>query len=541
MTYEYKLYPSSDKELLACKEEVGRGKIKAIRDNSLRSLYRKNFSKAVKTYNEFTVSGKLIDDYYESLINSNVPIVYELIVSVVFEMISKEEMAKAEKYLRDYEKELSKKPATYITLSAIKKDMETIALHVFFFGTADGYPTGMMVRSDFIDYIKQTMNDGNELPLKESIALFIEKESELFEKISNNEIKSFKAISEEQINTAKKNPYLTHHIEVDSLKEKMNTFQRLTTENERMLNLAMLEKERLIKDIEWVKATTITIQQAEADRLAELKREAEERRLDEERREREEAEENARLAIEATKRRAEKDALLAELLAKRGKEQMEQRKTESIDRMPLSAAELTTQIQNHLDWMKRFSIKKTLNFKDIGYEAITDENRLHLLNRTITGCKIREEGLSLVGAIFQNCTFVNCDFGISLFASTIDNCTFVDCKVSGIDINNCNINNSELTKMDVLDCILDKTTILNCDCKGIKSEDVTFYPETSFVNSDFSLAIFRNTDMKKNVFVRCNLERALMRTCDLRRTFFQRCNTDGMEIDDCVKKGYTVA
>ncbi len=135
----------------------------------------------------------------------------------------------------------------------------------------------------------------------------------------------------------------------------------------------------------------------------------------------------------------------------------------------------------------------------------------------------------IVGAEFNNCTFINCNFSNCKLDNTdfldcrFESCSFImvhthntgfkevkfeGCKLVGLDFSLCN---DFLFKVEFENCQLDyalftkkklrKTKFQNCSVK-----------EADFTQTDLSHAIFGQTDLTDSVFEGCNLEETDFRT-----------------------------
>ena len=102
MDYQLHIYPSSARDMQNVKADNSTKQIKVIQENKLQLLYKKSFGAAVTKYNERVTSGKLIDNYYKSIVTSNVPEVYKMSLLIRYEPLNKVEIAAINKAFTDF-------------------------------------------------------------------------------------------------------------------------------------------------------------------------------------------------------------------------------------------------------------------------------------------------------------------------------------------------------------------------------------------------------------------------------------------------------
>jgi uncharacterized protein YjbI with pentapeptide repeats len=147
----------------------------------------------------------------------------------------------------------------------------------------------------------------------------------------------------------------------------------------------------------------------------------------------------------------------------------------------------------------------------------------------------------LIGAVFNECEFVDCHISVELIASSVVNCTFENSTFEDIYIRKCQINKILIEKQSLDNIRIDDTTIMRAKMKGAVIGELFSSPANSFIKCDFSEATFKGCDMKKNAFMNCDFTGAALIGCDMRDSVFQVCKTDELHREGSLFRGVKVS
>jgi uncharacterized protein YjbI with pentapeptide repeats len=541
MDYRIHVYPSSEKEMNTIKSENKTKTIKLIQENKLQMMYKKSFGPAVKKYNERAISGKLINDYYKSIVESNVPEVYKLDIIVRYELMNKTELATIQQVFLDFKKLLESKAYLGVVTTYIMSFEEYKELVIFFYPIADGYQTGLSVRNDLIDVTKKLCDIKNNPNILQAMPMFVTYMDDLFSSVHEG-----KMISEEKLESRSRrrketNPMDLHAIAVETLRAQMNALQKINAENQKLEEVVNGEKKRIQHDLEWSRATEQDIYAAEEARIAEEKRLAEEARRAEAARKAAEAQRREEERLRAEERRVEAERLAEQ--ARRNIEmrrqmalQEEEEKQRRMSKKDIGQNEFARIIEQHIRWQEVYDINEEMEYDHLPSDSISDPRRINLTSAIIHDVNF-DQIVSLVGASFSECEFAGCEFSAELTACSVEHCTFLNCTMCDIYVNKCTINHVTMDRMTIENVRLDESTIMRSNFKGANISELVSAPGTSFIRCDFSNATLRGCDMKRNAFVHCDLNNVTFVTCDMRNSSFQMCKTDGVEREGSLFKG----
>jgi uncharacterized protein YjbI with pentapeptide repeats len=536
MDYQLNIYPSNEKEFLNVKADNSTKEIKVLLDNKLPMLYKKSFGTAVKKYNERAISGKLIDNYYKSIVSSNIPEVYKLVLIVRYELLNKVEIAAIQKAFMDFNKALEKE--SYLAVASVYSMSydEYKELQIFFYPISDGYSVGLTVKNDLIDVTKKLCEKKENINIAQAMPLFTGHIDKIFSTINNGQFISQEELEAQARNIKEENPMTLHAIAVETLKAQMNALQRITAENQQLEDAVNAEKARIQHDIDWSKQTELDIYQAEKDRIAEEKRIAEEarkaeaaRRIAEAQRREEERlrEEERRIEAERLAEQARRNIELRKQMAQQ-EEEMQRRRMLRKDVDQDAFAKL---VEEHLKWQEIYNIDENAECGSLPEDAMKDPRRLSLYAADIHGVEF-DRVISLIGASFDDCEFSECRISVELLASSVENCVFMNSELNDIYINKCVLSNLNMERLMIENVRLDDSTLIKLNAKEANIREMFSAPATSFIRCDFSDAILSGCDMKKNAFMNCNFTNTTFAACDLRDSAFQVC-----KMENIVKEG----
>ena len=155
MDYKFLIYPSNEKEMMSVKETSKAKVVKIVQQKKLKDIYKTQFGASVKKFNDTALAGKMIDDYYKSILDSNIPEVYCISLTVRFDLASKAEAQIIEKSFMDYKKELEKLKNMAICCVYMLSQDEFKEIQIYFVPVASGYAIGMSVKNDLIDVVRK--------------------------------------------------------------------------------------------------------------------------------------------------------------------------------------------------------------------------------------------------------------------------------------------------------------------------------------------------------------------------------------------------
>ena len=245
MDYNLSIFPSSEKDLQNIKIINKAKTIKIVQEGKLPVLYKKSFGQAVKTHDERAVSGRLIEDYYKSILHSNIPEVYKLSLIIRYELFNKNELAIIQKTFMDFKKMLEQESYLSVVSVYIMSFDEFKELQIFFYPVNEGYMTGLSVRNDLIDLTKKLTDTKENINIMRAMPLFTEYMVGLFNKLNQGQFKSQEELEIEAKHIKEQDPFSVHAIAVETLKSQMNDLQKVTMENQRLELAIQKEKERV--------------------------------------------------------------------------------------------------------------------------------------------------------------------------------------------------------------------------------------------------------------------------------------------------------
>ena len=234
MDYQLNVYPSTEKELLNVKADNNTKQIKVIQENKLQPLYKKTFGPAVKKYNERAISGRLIDNYCKSIIDSNIPEVYKLVLIIRYELLNKTEVAAIQKAFADFKKALEKESYMVLVSSYAMSYDEYKELQIFFYPVSSDYATGLSVRNDLIDVVRKFNDIKESINIMQAMPMFVSKLEEVFNSVNEGQFISQEELEARAKNYQEQDPTTLHAIAVDTLKSQMNALQKINAENQNL-------------------------------------------------------------------------------------------------------------------------------------------------------------------------------------------------------------------------------------------------------------------------------------------------------------------
>ena len=530
MDYRLNVYPSSALEMKNFKANNATKQIKMVVDNKLPVLYKKSFGAAVKKFNETAISGRLIEDYYKSIVNSNVPEVYCIDLLVRYELLNKNEVNEINKIFGEFKK-VFEKAENLQTVAIYHMSFEEYKeMQIFFYPVVPGYITGLNTRNDLIDFVRHTIGTKDNMNIKQAMVHFTKYVDDLFSTVNEGKITSQAELEAQANRIQTEDPLLVHAIAVDALKMQMNALQKLSAENDMLQNAINESKIRIEKDLRWSKEMVATIQLAEKERIIEEKRRADEALRLEQQRRAEEAQrrEEERLREEARRLEAEKYAALAKrnLELQRQMEQKqaeEQRRQQS--RINISQDSFTRLVEQHVQWQQFYNITKTTDISALSVDAAEDPRRMVLTNANLKDIAL-EINVELIGIVFDGCELINCKIRVDLTSARIDDTILNNTSLENLSIENCSAYNlhalgARIENVTLLNTIINRGILKHAHISKIMSA-----PGNSFAFCDFSNAIMNSCDMKKNAFTNCDFTDAVLTTCDMRNASFQVCKME---------------
>lgn len=545
MDYNLTVFPSSEKDLQNIKVINKAKTIKIVQEGKLPLLYKKSFGPAVKAHDERAISGRLIEDYYKSILNSNIPEVYKLSLVIRYELFNKNELAIIQKTFMDFKKLLEQESYLSIVSVYIMSFDEFKELQIFFYPVTDGYVTGLSVRNDIIDLTKKLTDTKENINIMKAMPMFTEHMCNLFDQINQGQFMSQEELEAEAKHLKEQDPFSLHAIAVETLKSQMNELQKLTMENQRLENAVEDEKKRIAYDIEWSKETENAIYHAEKERIEEEKRrEAAARKAEAERRAYEaQKREEERLKEEARKIEAERLAEQARRNIELRKEMELQEKLEQERRSRrklIDADSFARLLEQHLRWQDAYEIGETTEFDKLPEHVLKDARRLIITSADIKNAEF-DKSLFLFGVKFADCTFEDCRLTVQLMSSTLEKCNFIDSDLSEIQIKKCSLSGLNLDRLVLDNAEVHDSTIMQSSFNMTTFASLMAAPATSFIQCNFTNAEFEQCDMKKNAFVNCDFTNTRFVASDLRDSAFQICNLDTMTKEGSLFRGVKIS
>ena len=541
MDYQLNIYPSSEKELQNFKANNSSKQIKIMMENKLQTLYKSVFSAAVKKYNERAISGKLIDNYYQSILTSNVPEVYCLSLIIRYELLNKQEITAIQKAFMDFKREFEKaKCFKVVSVYALSYD-EFKELQIFFFPVSDGYATGLSVRNDLIDVTKKLCYVKENINIIKAMPLLVKYVDQLFAPINDGQFISQEELERQAKNVTVQNPMVLHAIAVETLKTQMNNLQKINAENKRLESVIEAEKARIQHDIVWSKETEVKIHEAEKARIEEEQRLAEEERRAEEARRVAEAQKREEDRLREEERRVEAERLAAQArrnieLRKQMTQQEKELQNKRLERKNLDQDAFALLIEQHLTWQETYQINEEVDYDKIPEDAMKDPRRLNLISANIHDVRF-DRPVQLIGIALNDCEFSDCNINVELISSSIANSVIMNSEINDTSIAKCVVNNVNMDRLSVENVKIEGSTMMKCNFKHMSIAEMFSAPSTSFIRCDFSDAELKSCDMKKNAFVNSTFDNTRFVACDMRDSVFQVCEVDTMKKEGSLFRG----
>lgn len=545
MDYQLGIFPSSEKDLQNVKTLNSTKVIKAIQEQKLPIMYKKSFGAAVKQHDERAISGKLIEDYYKSILASNIPEVYKLSLIVRYEVYDKNEAAIVQKIFLDFKKAFEQSGGLTVVSAYMMTFDEFKELQLYFYPVVDGYMTGLSARNDLIDFIKKKKDIKDNLNIVRAMPLFTDYVLEIFNEINQGQLLSQEELEAKARNYKEESPFETHAIAVETLKMQMNMLQQKNAENQQLEKAVNAEVERIKHDLVWVKETEQRIQRAELDRIElerirkeeEKKREAERRAMEAQRREEDRLREEARrieaqkLAEQARRNIEMRKAMAAEAEAERQKKAM---------RNKITMEQFENLVEQHIRWQDTYNINEETNIDSLPSHVLKDPRRLILNMADISDVSF-ERTIFLFGTKFIGCEFMNCRFTAELNSCIIEHCTFISSDLFDLELMKCSVNGLNIERLVIDNININDSEIIQSNFKYASIQGLTSAPGTTFIRCNFTEAELRQCDMKKNAFVSCNFDKTFFAACDMRDSAFQVCKLDTIKKEGSLFKGAKVS
>ena len=530
MNYLLNVYPSSAEELAAVKSIRCR-QIKPITEMKLQAAYKKRFDAAVKKHNERAISGRLIDNYYTSIKESNVPEVYKLSVMVYYDTMDKAQASSVQRILGEFKKALEKTDYIQIVSAFSVLYDEIKELLIFFIPVCDNYVQGLSIRNDLIDLTRKLTDTKENLSILAAMPLFVNHIDAMFSSVNRGEIMSQKQMEEAAYKRPENNPEFLHAVAIESLRKSMQSLSSAVALNKKLTNDVEKEKQRIAHDLVWSKDKEKEIiaaedrriqaeKEAEAARIqAEHARRLEESRIREEQKLRDEERElESRRLAEQAKRSLELMRQLDE--KKRSDEAREASRTK------INQEYFAVMLENHKNWQNIYNVEKAEKEEQLTAPAVGDSRRLIIKGADLTGVHFAEAG-PVKFVKFIDCTFTDCTLMAWVENSNIQDCRFSHSQVGGT-WKNCSLESTDFKTSTVKSMTLLGCRLLSCDfgeatLDGLFSAENTYFAKTSFQKTEFN-----KCDMKQNAFIGCNFSESSFEGSDMRDSFFQSCNTSRM-------------
>ena len=530
MDYRLNVYPSSELDMKNIKANNATKQIKMIVDNKLPMLYKKNFGEAVKKFNETAISGRLIEDYYKSIVKSNVPEVYYVDLLIRYDLANKEDVNTINKLFGEFKKVFEKAEGLQTVAIYHMSFEEYKEMQIYFFPVVSGYITGLKTRNDLIDFVRNTIGTKDNMNIKQAMGHFTQYVDTLLNTVNEGRIISQAELEAQANKIQTEDPLLVHAIAVDALKLQMNSLQKLSAENDMLQNAINDAKIRIEKDLRWSKEMISTIQLAEKERIIEEKRKRDEELRQEQERRAAEAQrrEEERLKEEARRLEAEQYAAQAKrnLELRRQMEQQqaeEQRRQQS--RVNISQDSFTRLVEQHVQWQQFYGINPNTDLTVLSVDAENDPRRMVLTNANLNDIAL-DINVELIGVVFDGCEFINCKIKVDLTNVRVDDCILNNTSVENMRIENGAVYNLHALGTRMENITIHNTTVTRGNFKHAHLSKIMSAPGNSFARCDFANAIMNSCDMKRNAFSNCDFTDAVLTTCDMRESSFQVCKME---------------
>ena len=553
MDYQLNIIPSSERDMQNIKADNPTKQIKILQETKLPAVYKSVFGTAVRKFNERAMSGRLIDNYYQSIKESNIPEVYKLRLSIRYELLNKSDIVAISKAFTAFKKLLDKQKYIKTVSSYLMTYDEYKDLIVFFVPICDNYQIGLSTRNDLIDLVKQLKNIENpNMNVLEAMPIFISIINDLFATVNKDQFLTQEELEAKAKNIGHEIPEEVHAIALEALQHQIQQLKNIESENQQYEVAIEAEKQRIAHDIEWVKTATKNIHDAEIKRLkdevikAEAARKADAARqaLEAQRREEERlAEENRRLEAARLAEQAKRNLLLMQQMSRQPQEvQMDEYdiatavedtemhpviEEKRIDKDIVKIDQFLNLLEMHLQWTNFYQITDEIEYQNLSKDAMKDPRRLNLVNCQLDAINFND--YNIIGATFKDCEFSDCDLSGSIAASRLDNCKLLNTKVHDLTIKNCVINNVDVERLIFENVSVLCTTVMLLNAKNATFNSMMSSPANTFIRCDFTEAVFENCDMKKNNFSNCSFINSAFTKSDLRNSSFQVCQIEKLK------------
>lgn len=530
MYYTLSLVPFSETEMELDIAAQKKNKAKIITQKKLKVVYTTLFSKAVRTYNNQAVSDSFIGDYYQAIKESNIPEVYQLNLTVIFGPNENVRQAKVHQAIQKFYKTMSSESYLSIVAAYEQNGKEQEALTMYFVPKAEGYASGLLVRSDLIDAVCRLYNISDDecakMPLVTAIQYYSDYLKEYWKDFSNNmpsqEEQDLSVLEELDTEDQENSPLKTHEVAAAALKDQLQRYETLQNENQNLQLQMEQEQKRIESSFDWVAEKTDEIKLAEKKRLEqeELARKEEEQRK---------AAEQANV-LAANRMKADSDI----------RQKNDEQKDEHEEMKQLSPSKLKDLVAKHQNWMKKWDITAETRFDSVSDEALHDADRLLLKNTVIANYYSNATPIPLIGVVIEDCTFENARLAVDLQYSEIKHCSFKQCWLSSAHLVQCQITDSDLSDLKAEDIDASDTVVQSCIMTNARLLNCIFVSGVNtFEKNNFEKTIFSSCDMKGMAFALCNLFHSQFIGCDLRNVTLTRCNETGCEYKGSITRYLT--
>ena len=526
MYYTLSLVPFSETEMDLDIATQKKNKAKIITQKKLKTVYTTLFSKAVRTYNNQAVSDSFIGDYYQAIKESNIPEVYQLNLTVAFGPNENVRQAKVHQSIQKFYKTVSSESYLSTVAAYEQNGKEQKALTMYFVPKAEGYASGLLVRSDLIDAVCRLYNISDDecakMPLATAIQYYSDYLKDYWKDFSNDmpsqEEQDLSVLGELDAEEQENSPFKTHEVAAAALKDQLQRYEALQNENQNLQLQMEQEQKRIEASFDWVTEKTDEIKLAEKKRLEqeELARKEEEQRKATER-------ENA---LATNHMEADSD--------------VQQTNDEHEEMKQLSPSQLKDLIAKHQNWMKKWNVTTETSFNAVSEDALHDADRLLLKNAVISNYYSNADPIPLIGVVIEDCTFENARLAVDLQYSEIKHCSFKQCWLSSAHLVQCQITDSDLSDLKAEDVDASDTVVQSCIMTNARLLNCIFVSGTNtFEKNNLEKTIFSNCDMKDMTFALCNLFHSQFIGSDLRNVTLTRCNETECEYKGSITRYLT--
>jgi uncharacterized protein YjbI with pentapeptide repeats len=531
MDYQLNVFPSSERELQNIKADNSSKQIKIIQENKLPALYKKTFGPAVSKYNERAISGRLIDDYYKSIVASNIPEVYKLSIVIRYEMINKNDPVMIQKAFMDFKKLLEKKSYLCLVSTYILSFDEYKELQIFFYPVSDGYATGLSVRNDLIDVTKRLCDVKENINILKAMPIFVNHIDELFDQVNGGQFISQSELEARARNITSEDPMILHAIAAETLKSQMEELKKTAVENQSLKESITSEKTRIQYDLEWIKTAEQMIYEAEEVRLQEEARLVEERAEKEKARRLAEAQRREEERLQEETRRLEAKRLaeqaMRDLELRKQMEKQENTDTSLDDKTLMGQDEFVGLLEKHLEWQADCNINEQTIFDELSDDIKNDVRRMRISSAHIRDVAYGEER-PLIGVELNDCEFSNCNLSICIGQSHLHNCIFTRSNINELRMDSCTIANIDADGIKIENAQIASSKVSDVSLKEASIVALLSAPTNTFTNCDFTGSTLKECDIKNNTFMSCNFDGASFVSCDMRNSSFKSCQMESV-------------